>query len=827
MQATDWNQGWHYRHLQEPKEPWKPVELPHDAMLAEPRRADAPSEANSGWFVGRDYEYCKLVRADGLKRHDSMILEFEGVYQHSEVWLDDQRLSFHPYGYTGFFVDLSGKIRPGQSGMIRVVARNAQQPNSRWYSGAGIYRPVTLWSAGPQYLYPDGIRVSTLGVNPCAIRVSLRASSGGTAQVRIMRHDKDESVPLAEAAVPVDSDGRAQVDIDLPGAQPWSPENPTLYECQVLFVSSSGCHDQAQATFGIRTVAWGDQGLFINGVRRILKGACVHHDNGILGACAWPEAEERKVRLLKCNGYNAIRSAHNPCSKSLLAACDRLGMLILDEYADQWYIHKTIHDYAEYLPKWWRRDLADMVAKDFNHPSVIMYSIGNEVSETAQSKGVELTRRMVDFLHGQDASRPVTCGVNIFFNFLSSIGLGVYSSKKAAKQVAHDGSKRSVSLSIKRHGSVGSRFFNEMAGIMGADFMKRGATLPSCDRLTRDAFALMDVAGYNYGIKRYLQDLRRYPHRLILGTETFCGDADEFMRLASRCPRLIGDFVWAGMDYLGEVGVGAWEYRQEAPRFSGLGWLTAGSGRLDLTGRPLGEALYTRVALGGETGPYLAVRPVNHSGERHSPSAWKMTDALDSWSWDGCEGRTAQVEVYARAQEVVLMLNGRCLGRSRWRGSTRFRFSCPYEHGLLEALAYDSSGGLIGRSRLRSAAPQTTVRLAADRDSVRPGGLCFVRARYTDQQGIDKPTVSGDLTASVQGGRLLAFGCAAPYNPEGFLTGHTRTYYGQALAVVQADRSAGSDGSDVPKQLELKVSDGRHRVSLRIPIREQAGSPSI
>ena len=818
MKATEWNQGWRYRHFQEEDEPWTSVELPHDAMLREPRRPDAPSGANSGWFVGRDYEYVKEIRTDKLGPHDTMILEFEGVYQHSEVWMDDRKLSFHPYGYTGFFVNLSGKIQPGGKGLIRVVARNAEQPNSRWYSGAGIYRPVTLWTAGAQYICPDGIKVSTLGTDPCAIHVSLQASSAGTAQISILPTGVQQGESLADVEVPVDAEGRAQADINLPEANPWSPESPSLYECQVLFVSSSGCQDRARARFGIRTVAWGDQGLLINGVRIILKGACVHHDNGILGACAWPEAEERKVRLLKHNGYNAIRSAHNPCSKSLLEACDRLGMLVLDEYIDHWYIHKTAHDYVQYFPRWWRRDLADMVAKDFNHPSVIMYSIGNEVSETAQSKGIGLTRRMVEVLHGLDAGRPVTCGVNIFFNFLSSIGLGVYSDKKAAKEAAQ-GAKRNAGSEQNRHrGAVGSQFFNDMAGIMGANFMKTGATLPACDRRTRGAFACMDVAGYNYGIKRYAGDLRRYPHRLILGTETFCSDADEFMRLAHRNPRLIGDFVWAGMDYLGEVGVGAWEYRQEAPQFSGFGWLTAGSGRLDLTGRPLGEALYTRVALGAETGPYLAVRPVNHAGERHSPSAWKMTDALDSWSWDGCEGRTAQVEVYARAYEVALMLNGRCVGRSRSHEGTRFRFSCPYEHGVLEALAYDRSGHLIGRRELRSAGTETMITLVADREYVRPGGLCFLRVRYTDDQGIDKPMVQGELVGHVQGGRLLALGCAAPYNPEGFLKGHTRSYYGQALAVVQADRSAGLQG---PAKFDFEISDGRHQAAICIPIRDE------
>ena len=336
--------------------------------------------------------------------------------------------------------------------------------------------------------------------------------------------------------------------------------------------------------------------------------------------------------------------------------------------------------------------------------------------------------------------------------------------------------------------------------------MKRGAALPACDRVTRDAFAQMDVAGYNYGIDRYKHDLRAYPHRLVLGSETFCSDAQRFSELAEKEPRLIGDFVWAGMDYLGETGVGSWEYKDYAPRESGFGWLTAGSGRVDLTGKPLGEALYTRVALAGETGPYLAVCPVNHTGERHSPSAWKMSNAIESWSWDDCEGRVANVEVYARAHSVTLLLNGREVGRRLLKGSCVARMSCRYEPGTLEAVAFAEDGGELGRRVLRSAEGPTELRAEVEYAGV-PGGfvrrdvwhagaaeeavgvgvgrLAFVRVRYTGAEGETRPLARGVLRASVEGGDLLGFGCASPFNEGSFVTGETQTYFGEALAVVQ------------------------------------------
>ncbi len=379
-----------------------------------------------------------------------------------------------------------------------------------------------------------------------------------------------------------------------------------------------------------------EKGLQINGKNVLLKGGCIHHDNGLLGACAYEFAERRKIRILLDAGYNAIRSAHNPCSKALLRACDEMGMLVMDEYIDGWYIHKTKYDYADEILDNYRKDLKDMVDKDYNHPSIIMYSTGNEVSETAQKKGIALTKSLTDRLHELDSTRPVSCGINYFFNFLSSMGFGVYSDKKVDEAAEN----------AKKKKAVGSEFYNTVAGIFGAGFMKTGATLYPCDVKTRDAYANMDVAGYNYGIKRYRHDLKKYPKRIILGSETFCADAYQFMQEAKRDKRIIGDFVWAAQDYLGEVGIGAWEYKDYAPRFDGgCGWVSAGSGRIDLTGKPLGEMAYTRVAFELED-LAIAVMPVDHTKDVHSPSAWKMTNAMESWSWDGCDGNAAKVEVY-------------------------------------------------------------------------------------------------------------------------------------------------------------------------------------
>ena len=792
MKATSLLTGWTCRHLGDTA-PGKTVTLPHDAMLAEPRTALSAGGTNTGWYEGYDYEYRRTLTVPGNELADTHILEFEGVYHNAEVWLNGQKAAFRPYGYTNFYVDCAPYLHAGEN-ELRVIARNADQPNSRWYSGAGIYRPVQLWTARSAHIALNGVKIRTLSLDPAVVEVRVKTTAPGTVRLTV------DDLP----AMQQESDGEAVFTLTLDNARLWTPETPNLYTCRVSFAD-----DEVTETFGVRKVEWGTDGFLLNGKRYIIQGACIHHDNGLLGAVCDPDAVARKVRLLKENGYNAIRSAHNPCSKALLAECDRQGMLVMDEYIDHWYIHKTEHDYVDYFNDWWHQDLTDMVEKDYNHPCVVLYSTGNEVSETAQKRGIALTKEMTDFLHGLDDSRPVTCGVNIFFNFLSSIGFGVYSDEKAKKEAERAEKAKQRGEKAAKKKAVGSQFFNNLAGLLGDEFMKRGATLHGCDVKTRDAFANMDIAGYNYGIYRYKHDLKKYPQRLILGSETFCNDAYKFRELAKQEPRLVGDFVWAGIDYLGEVMVGSWEYADYAETFDGgPGWVSAGSGRIDLTGKPLGEALYTRVALEADNGPYIAVCPVNHTGDRHSPSAWKMTNAMPSWSWTGCEERKANVEVYARAARVELVLNGHTVGSKTLKNDCLARFSIPYESGTLEAVSYDAADHEIGRCKLQSAGGTTRLTLDAEEPTVKPGHLCYVRLRYTDENGITKPLARGNIQVQVRGGTLVGLGSACPFNKHSYLDSETDTYYGEALAIVRM-----GDG----EAMTIAASDGEYSAELTVP----------
>ncbi len=793
MKKLDFNKGWQCRCLTRPGKP-VPVTLPHDAMRTEPRTNDSAGEGNIGWYAGGDYEYTKHFSAPEEWKGQSVLLEFEGVYHNAGVWLNGEKAAFRPYGYTNFYVDIAPLLRYGEENEIRVIARNADQPNSRWYPGTGIYRPVWLYLAGEDHIPVNGVRVRTVDHRTGEIEVSVRTSRPGEVSVKILERDTGGAAASAKGT---SQDGRAVFRLTIPHVKLWDCGAPSLYTCRARFGD-----DEVEEAFGVRSLAWGRDGLTINGDRVILRGACIHHDNGLLGACSFPEAEERRVRILKENGYNALRSAHYPCSKALLDACDKLGMLMLDEYVDVWYIHKTKYDYAGTLEHWWQQDLKDMADKDFNHPCVVMYSTGNEVSETAQEKGIAFTRQMTEYLHQMDGTRPVTCGINIFFNFLSSVGLGVYSDDKAEKSAAAAEKPRKD----PKKKPVGSAFYNTLACLMGDWFMKFGATLPPCDWKTRDAYAAMDIAGYNYGIFRYKKDLKKYPDRLILGSETFCKDAYAFWETAKKNPRIVGDFVWAGMDYIGETGDGCAEYSDY--KFDGepCRRMTGGNGRIDLLGKPRAEAAYTRVAFERETGPYIAVTPV-YQTEKLPLTGWQLTKALESWSWRGCAGMPAVVEVYARASAVELFVNGKSVGRKRLRSTCRAVFKTAYEDGEATAVSYDGSGKEIGRYTLTTAGTETVLRIMPEEKTAKPDALAFIPLQYTDSKGVWKPMEKHTLKVSVENGTLAGLGSANAYVEGNYAQDTTPTYYGEAMAVVRSDGRG-------PVRVTVTDETGEHKIEI-------------
>lgn len=725
----------------------KPVTLPHDAMLEASRAYDAPGGSGIGYFLGTKVVYEKKFQRPQCKH---AALFFEGVYRKAQVYVNRHLAGGCAYGYSEFTVWLDEYLMEGEN-TVTVIADNSETPNSRWYSGTGIYRPVWLLTAEAPYIKPNGIRVTTQSVEPARILVEAE-HAGQNASVQIL--DGETVIYTGEPGI-----------ITIPEARLWRAEHPHLYRCRVRVEE-----DVEEVTFGIRKITKDRNGLYVNGKPVLLRGGCVHHDNGVLGACAYEEAEWRKVRLLKEAGFNAIRSAHNPCSRALLDACDYYGMYVMDESWDMWYQRKTKHDYALDFEKNWRFDLDSMVTKDVNHPSVILYSIGNEVSEPASEKGLALAKEMTAYLHSLDNSRPVTGGYNLMHLSRAVQGFIQYSEK------APDTTPMNSSL-----------LFNKMAAMVGTG-MNNSSGSEKIDKQITPLMDVMDVAGYNYASGRYEKDAVLHPGRVIIGTETFPQDIVKNWRIVEKLPALVGDFMWTAWDYLGEAGIGAWAYTADGRSFTKpYPWLLADVGAIDILGNPTGELYMAQAAWHLLKQPKIAVQPVNHPGVKVAKQTWRGTNAIPSWSWKDCDGNKAVVEVYTEAPQAELYLNGKLVGRKKVE-NCRAMFTVKYAPGKLEAITVDELGVINGRCTLNSTKAASATP-SFEKRTATPGEILFVPIRIQDDKGNVESNADRKIQVQVENGQLVALGSANPRTEEGFLSDSCTTYYGHALAVVRAGTS--------------------------------------
>lgn len=742
--TRDFNDNWMFH-----KEggPAIPVTLPHDAMITEPRRVSCRNAVNSGYFPGGKYIYEKTFSLTAEEAGKSVILHFEGVYQNCTVTVNGKPAGSHRYGYTPFDVEISELVRAGEN-IVTVHVDNSLEPNCRWYSGSGIYRPVTLLIRDKNYI--KTVHIKTVSCDPPAIEVD---TDGDTVEI----YDGDALVVSGKP-------GR----LELPGARLWSAEQPYLYICVVKTAA-----DERAIPFGIRRLEWSAKtGLLVNGERILLRGGCIHHDHGVLGAVEYREAEERRIRILKENGFNAVRIAHNPASQITLDACDNIGMYVMNETFDGWYTPKAYHDYSRWFETDWKADVTAMVESSRNHPCVILYSTGNEVTETATDKGVAVCKTLTDFVHSLDDTRPVTAGVNVLLNVYANMGIGVYKDK---------GDYRPEPLPEKkgyREKKTGSAFFNAMTQKLGKlmFFMSDGRR---GDKATLGAAAGLDILGLNYASSRYDPDAAKYPERMMVGAETMAADLPYNWARVKKYPQLIGDFVWSAWDYLGETCMG-WTYHS----YPGLP-LLSNQGMIDITGKPLASMGFMQVVWGLRKEPYLAVRPLNHAGERPSTGAWQFTDAIDSWTWQGYEGARAVVEVYADAAAVRLSLNGDVIGTKPVK-DYKALFRLPYAPGRLTAEALDGCGRVVSSHSLATGGDETVLTLKPEKSAVSPGEVFYVPVEFTDRQGALKPWLEERVELAVDNAQLLGFGSALYKTDEVFHEPCHYTYRGRALAVLRA-----------------------------------------
>ncbi len=617
---------------------WRTVDLPHDWSSEGMVDPKAPSGGAGGYFPTGIGWYRRRFTVPAAWRGRRVLVEFEGVYMDADIWLNGHDLGLHPYGYTSFFHDLTPYLKWGETNVLAVRVDNSHQPNCRWYTGSGIDRNVWLITIGPVHVAPWGVFVSTTAISPRSAEIRIETA---------VANDTDAAAPasietrivdaagrtVATAAGPVAPGARGTTTstcrLIIPHPQLWSPDTPILYRADTEVRVGGRITDAVSTPFGVRTVkVSAARGFELNGRPMKLDGGSVHADNGPLGAAAFARAEERRVALLKAAGFNAVRTAHNPPSPEFLAACDRRGLLVIDEAFDGWELHKTPHDYGTYFKEWWRRDLDAMVRRDRNHPSVVLWSIGNEVYERATPAGADLARRLADRIRELDSTRPITAGIN--------------------------------------------------------------GTRPAADWTKIDPlFASLDVAGYNYEIGRYAADHARLPSRVILSTESYQSATFAQWAAAREHPYVIGDFVWSAMDYLGEAGIGqVYPPGQTAePHWIGshFPWHGAYCGDLDLTGWRKPVSHYRAIVWDRGEKLYLAVEVPTSDGRPWNLTPWSVPPALPSWTWPGTEGRAVTVDVYSRYDAVRLYLNGRLLGEKPTTRAVEFKaeFRVPFAPGRL------------------------------------------------------------------------------------------------------------------------------------------------
>lgn len=757
--------------------------LPHDAMLCEERKPENPSGSAGAYFGGGSYVYTKSFDVPLEWKEKHLVFEFEGIYQTAEIYLNEVRAGEVFYGYGVTEVDADPYLHYGEQNELRVVVDNSRQPNSRWYSGAGIYRPVSLHIMEPEGIALHGVKIRTLSYAPAVIEVEVTAGEG-TPVVTIL--DKESVIAEKEGS---------KVEIEIPDANLWSADHPYLYQCKVTLKKGEKTVDERTETFGIRKLEWSAKGLLVNGEETLLRGGCIHHDNGVLGACGYEEAEWRRVRIMKENGFNAIRSSHNPCTKAMLEACDALGMYMMDETWDMWYRHKTKYDYAEWFEAHYKEDLASMVEKDYNHPSVIFYSIGNEVSEPADEKGLALEKEMVDFLHEMDDSRAVTAGFNLMIISNAAQGKQMYDGEGGLNA---DTARAEDAPPTPDMGQMDSTMFNMIATQMGSG-MNHFADSDEADQAITPGADLLDIAGYNYASGRYPLDGEKHPERVIFGSETLPPDIYHNWQMVEQYPYLIGDFMWTGWDYLGEAGIGGWSTHPGAMAFDKpYPWLLGGGGVISILGDPDGEALYAKVVWGLEKGPKLAVRPLTMPQDKIFKSAWRGTNAFAAWSYRGYEGEPAVVEVYGDGAEAELFVNDSSVGRKKLE-EKKALFETIYEEGTLRAVMYDESGNELGSDSLTSAAGEVQIRIEPEGDAV-AGRLLYVNIDLCGENGVIERAQDELLKVEVSGGTLLGFGSADPRPVENFVDGAYRTWYGRSQAVIAVQDE---------EQLSIKVT-GEH-----------------
>lgn len=722
------------------------ITLPHDAAIREPRDPNTPFGNCTGYFPSKTVHYTKTFQIEDPMQ--VCYLEFEGVYMNAAVYVNGALAGQHINGYTPFTIDISPYLHAGEN-EVKVLVRNGVS-SSRWYTGTGIYRNVHLLRAGRLHIAPNGVRISTQQAEPdLAVLVieTILENRNDTVCDTVLRHH----IGNVEVSAPVTMLPRETKSVtlrmELEHPKLWSVDTPNLYTCETELAGI----DQASTRFGVRTLCLDSRhGLRINGETVKLRGGCIHHDFGVVGAADNRALEERRIRRLKEAGYNAVLCAHFPASRTLLDVCDEVGMLVMNELCDAWTQPKVDFDYATWFDQCWEQDCEAMVALSFNHPSVIIYSIGNEICEISNKFEAQHGRKIADKLRRLDPSRYITNGVNIPLSVIAQL----------------------PAIAVKAGLDINTLLNSGLAGL--SEFMAR----PEIVEPLEEALSYLDIAGYNYTPYRYLVDAQTHPERIFVGSESYPAALFDNWALCERMPQILGDFSWSAWDYIGEAGVGQLRYGEatDFDLYGGYPWKTAWCGDFDLIGDRRPISYWREIVWGRRDSPYIAVQSPFHHGEKQSPTRWGWSDAERCWNWKGAEGKPVTVEVYSNADEVELLRDSELVGRVKPE-QCKALFDTVYTPGVLTAVSY-RNGAETGRDVLASASYDVQLQQT-------DLGCGIIEISVVDEHGTLNPDADVELTIKADGDlSILGFGTADPKGKANFFDTTAKTYRGRALAVT-------------------------------------------
>ncbi|WP_026664718.1 glycoside hydrolase family 2 TIM barrel-domain containing protein [Butyrivibrio sp. FC2001] len=809
------------------EDPGTLVNLPHDGMIGTDVSPDAPAKSDSGYFVGGLTNYTKYIMIPKEWENECVGLKFDGAMMNVTFDVNGCKVGSQHYGYAPFYVDLTDYVTFGEENRVTINCNTSMHVNSRWYTGSGLYRGVELCHGPRVHIVNDGVFVYTKEVAEgyafaeaevtvknetlqnrlveVEITVSREVSSKKTDEAskgkcitsEIIDEEAAEVVSRAKRVIQINSgkSETAKITLNIKNPALWDAENPNLYKVKAQ-VKSLGVYrthfipektddiDEAETLFGIRTITTDSvRGLRINGQTVKLKGGCLHHDNGLLGSVSLYETEARKIKKLKEVGFNAIRTAHNPPSAALIEACDRLGMYVFDEAFDAWGMAKRGGDYSQFFENDWKKDLTAFVKRDRNHPSVILWSTGNEIPERGGiDNGYTLATELANTIRSLDGTRPVSNGICSLWSGLDDELMKNQSQKQ-----------------------------NSSEGLIDT----------SWETITEPFTNGLDVVGYNYMEELYERDHEMFPERVILGSENFPKEIGFRWPLVEKLPYVIGEFTWTAWDYIGEAGIGKADYIDEndpriktggwylmPPTASPYPWRLANDADFDITGHMLPQGAYRSIVWGSDKIHLFSMHP-DTFGKIEMMTMWGFTAVTESWNYKGHEGKPIRLVVFSNADEVEVFVNGESIGRKpvstkRPMPNSAY-FDTVYASGKVEAISY-VDGKEVSRDILRTTGTPAKVRLIPEKKQMKANGhdVAYVGIEIVDSEGNVIPDAEITLKAEVkldstdgQGkdasgcACLAGFGSGNPITEDNYTDGETVTFRGRATAILRAGYEQG------------------------------------